>query len=148
MLVWWCQVEISASELDATEWKGDILAVGVSSSDLEKDESGDFKNATLKKLDDFLKGILGSVITEEDFTGKAGQSTFVRLPGFGFKRVGLVGIELSHALLPSKWKSFGESVAAVAKTAQAGSVAITLANFQSCDEGALQIKAHAIATGR
>lgn len=141
------QIVISASELDATEWKGDILAIGVSSSDLEKDEAGSFKNSKLRKLDEFLKGILGAVTTEEDFTGKSGQSTFVRLPGFGFKRVGLIGVETSGATSPSKWKVFGESVAAIAKTVQAGSLAITLANFQDLDDKSLQYKARAIVTG-
>ncbi|MCO5594957.1 hypothetical protein L7F22_048994 [Adiantum nelumboides] len=141
------QIEYSASKLDAAEWKGDILAVGVSSADLEKDDSGGFKNATLRKLDDALQGILGSVVAEEDFSGKAGQSTFVRLPGFGFKRIGLVGIDLSQPAVLSKWKSFGEAVAGVAKTAQAGSVAITLANLDEIEKESLQYKATAIATG-
>ncbi|KAI5066015.1 hypothetical protein GOP47_0018639 [Adiantum capillus-veneris] len=141
------QIEISASELEAIRWKGDILAVGVSSADLEKDESGAFKSGTLRRLDDYLQGILGSIVTEEDFNGKAGQSTFVRLPGFGFKRIGLVGIDLSQPAVLSKWKSFGEAVAGVAKTAQAGSVAITLANLEEVEKESLQSKASAIATG-
>ncbi|MCO5578621.1 hypothetical protein L7F22_032465 [Adiantum nelumboides] len=147
MTVRYGSIEYSASKLDAAEWKGDILAVGVSSADLEKDDSGGFKNATLRKLDDALQGILGSIVAEEDFSGKAGQSTFVRLPGFGFKRIGLVGIDLSQPAVLSKWKSFGEAVAGVAKTAQAGSVAITLANLDEIEKESLQYKATAIATG-
>ena len=69
-MMWLCQIVISTSDIDVTEWKGDILAVGLSSSDLEKDESGVFKNEKLRKLDEFLKGILGAVIAEEDFKGK------------------------------------------------------------------------------
>lgn len=121
--------------------------VGVSSSDLDKDENGSFKNTTLRKLDEFLKGILGAVAMEEEFAGKTGQSTVVRLPGFGFKRVGLVGCENSSVSSPEKWKSFGESVAAATKTAQANSLAITLANLEDLDEESLQVRAHAIATG-
>lgn len=140
------QVVISACDIDVTKWKGDALVVGVSSSDLDKDESS-FKNATLKKLDELAKGLLGAVILEEDFTGKNGQSSVVRLAGFGFKRVVLLGCEQSGVLSGAKWKNFGESVAAATKTAQASSVAVTLANFESLDEELLQRRAHAITTG-
>ncbi|KAH6558050.1 hypothetical protein KP509_1Z080600 [Ceratopteris richardii] len=140
------QIEISASEIEAPDWKGDILAVGVSSADLEKDENGSFKNATLKKLDEVLHGILSSVIAEEDFTGKVGKSTFIRIPFSGFKRIGLVGVDISQPLKFSKWKQFGGSIADIVKTAQAGSVAVTLANME-CEAGLLQSMSNAIAAG-
>ena len=145
--MWLCQIAISTSDIDVTEWKGDILAVGLSSSDLEKDESGVFKNEKLRKLDEFLKGILGAVITEEDFKGKPGQSTSVRLPGFGFKRIGLVGIEASGSTSSSKWKAVGESIAAMAKTVQASTLAVTLASSQDLPEESLQGRARSIAIG-
>eukprot|EP00250_Pteridium_aquilinum_P018368 c24054_g2_i1 orf=1-888(-) len=140
------QVAVTACDTDVTEWKGDTLVVGVSSSDLDKDENC-FKNATLRKLDEFLKGILGAVTLEEDFTGKTSQSAVVRLVGYGFKRIVLVGCEKSDVLSTVKWKSFGESVAAATKTAQASSLAITLANFENLDQELLQCRAHSIVTG-
>jgi leucyl aminopeptidase len=86
------ELTFSAKEIHVTEWKGDILAVGMFEKDVTKDESGVFENPTLKKLDSHVGGVLRDVIKEEDFSGKAGQAAFVRPPGFGFKRVGLIGL--------------------------------------------------------
>ncbi|XP_057767828.1 leucine aminopeptidase 1-like [Salvia miltiorrhiza] len=139
------KISFSAKEIDLVEWKGDILAVGVTEKDMEKDENLAFKNVILQKLDLHLGGLLSEASSEEDFTGKAGQSTVLRLAGVGLKRVGLIGLGAASAR--TAYRSLGESVAAAAKTSQASSVGITLA---SSDGIAAELKpstASAIATG-
>jgi hypothetical protein len=56
-----------------------------------------------------------------------------------------VGVEASGS--PAKWKAFGESIAALAKTAQASSVAVTLADFQDLAEDSLHERARSIVIG-
>lgn len=128
------------------EWKGDILAVGVTEKDLLKDDNSKFKNAILQKLDIKLGGLLSEISSEEDFTGKAGQSTVLRLPGLGSKRVGLIGLG-SAASPVVTYRSFGEAVAAAAKSAQASNVAITLASSEEVPAELKPSTASAIATG-
>ncbi|KAE8678692.1 Leucine aminopeptidase 2 [Hibiscus syriacus] len=81
------QISFAAKEIDVAEWKGDLLAVGVTVKDMIKDETSKFQNSLLKKLDGLLRGFLGKASSEEDFTGKTGQSMVHRLPGLGFKRL-------------------------------------------------------------
>lgn len=127
------------------EWKGDILAVGVTEKDMEKDENLAFKNIILQKLDLQLGGLLSEASSEEDFTGKAGQSTVLRLPGLGSKRVGLIGLGAASAT--TAYRSLGEAVAAAAKSSQASNVAITLASAERIAAELKPSTASAIATG-
>ena len=50
------KISFTAKEIDVTEWKGDILAVGVTEKDLVKDENSKFKNLILNSLDSKLGG--------------------------------------------------------------------------------------------
>lgn len=138
------QVTFAAKDVDVTEWKGDILAVGVTEKDMAKDVNSKFQNPILSKLDAHLGGLLADVSSEEDFSGKPGQSTVLRLPGLGSKRVGLIGLGKS-ASSPSAFQSLGEAVAAAAKASQASSVAVVLASSES-NESKLT-SASAIASG-
>lgn len=47
------------------EWKGDILAVGVTEKDMVKDENLKFQNPILKKLDSHLSGLLAEAIRDK-----------------------------------------------------------------------------------
>ncbi|KAL0316479.1 UNVERIFIED_CONTAM: Leucine aminopeptidase 2, chloroplastic [Sesamum radiatum] len=136
----------SSPQIDLGEWKGDILAVGVTEKDLAKDENSKFKNIVLQKLDSKLGGLLSEASSEEDFTGKAGQSTFLRLPGLGSKRVGLIGLG-SAASATVTYRSLGEAVAAAAKSTQASNVAITLASSEGIPAELKPSTASAIASG-
>lgn len=138
------QISFTAKEIDVIEWKGDILIVGVTEKDLTKDGNSKFENPILNKLDAHLSGLLAQVSSEEDFTGKPGQSTVLRLPGLGSKRIGLIGLGQSVSS-PSAFHSFGEVVATVSKASQSSSVAIVLASSVS-DESKLS-SASAIASG-
>jgi leucyl aminopeptidase len=129
-----------------TEWKGDILAVGVTEKDMSKDDNSKFENSILKKLDSQLGGLLAEASSEEDFTGKVGQSTVLRLPGLGSKRVGLIGLGQS-ASTPAAFRSLGEAVAAAAKAAQASDVAIVLASSEGLSAESKLNTAKAIASG-
>lgn len=123
-----------------------MLAVGVTEKDLGRDENSKFKNVVLQKLDSKLGGLLSEVSAEEDFSGKAGQSTVVRLPGIGSKRVGLIGLG-SGSSSTITYRSLGEAVAAAAKSTKANSVAITLASFEGISAELKLISASAIASG-
>ncbi|KAI4335548.1 hypothetical protein L6164_014185 [Bauhinia variegata] len=140
------KISFAAKEVDVTEWKGDILAVGVTEKDITKDENSKFENQILKKLDSKLGGLLAEASSEEDFTGKVGQSTVLRIPGLGSKRVGLIGLGQS-ASTTAALKGFGEAIAAVAKSAQAGSVAIVLASSEGISAESKPKTAAAIASG-
>ncbi|XP_072952703.1 leucine aminopeptidase 1-like [Typha angustifolia] len=141
------QITFSAKEIDFAEWKGDILAVAVSEKDMSKDSDSKFENSTLKRLDEQLGGLLAETSAEEDFTGKAGQSTILRLPGFGFKRIGLVGLGQHSQSATTSYRGIGEAVAAVAKGSQASNVAILLASASDISEESKLSAASAIASG-
>ncbi|KAL8493036.1 hypothetical protein ACS0TY_024300 [Phlomoides rotata] len=138
------KISFAAKEIELVEWKGDILAVGVTEKDMAKDENSKFKNSTLQKLDLQLGGLLSEASSEEDFTGKAGQSTMLRIPGLASKRVGLIGL---GSAVPSAYRSLGEAVAAAAKSAQASNVAITLASSEGIATELKPTTASAIVTG-
>jgi leucyl aminopeptidase len=58
---------------------------------------------------------------EEDFNGKTEQSVVLRLTGLRFMWVGLIGLGQSAPSTAAASRGFGESVASVAKAAQASS---------------------------
>lgn len=140
------QIAFSAKELDFSEWKGDILAIAVSEKDMSKGSDSKFENPILKKLDDKLGGLLAEASSEEEFTGKAGQSTVLRLPGLGFKRLGLVGLG-SLSATTAAYRGIGEAVAAAARSAQASNAAIILASPVEGSEESKLKAASTIASG-
>ncbi|KAL2951736.1 hypothetical protein AAZX31_19G070300 [Glycine max] len=141
------KVSFAAKELDVAEWKGDLLAVGVTEKDVARNVESRFENAILSALDSKLGGLLGQVSSEEDFSGKLGQSTVLRIAsGLGFKRVALLGLGAS-ASTTSAFKSLGEAVAAAAKSAQAGHVAVALASPDALSTESKPKTASAIASG-
>ncbi|KAL3623925.1 Leucine aminopeptidase 2, chloroplastic [Castilleja foliolosa] len=141
-----CKISFSAKEIDLVTWKGDILAVGVTENDMAKDENSKFKSSILRKLDSHLGGLLSESSSEEDFKGKAGQSTFLRLTGIGSKRVGLIGLGSSTSPTVT-YRSLGEAVALAAKLSQASNVVITLASSEVLPKELKPSTASAIATG-
>ncbi|KAK1429716.1 hypothetical protein QVD17_11933 [Tagetes erecta] len=139
------KISFTPKDIDLVEWKGDILAVGVTEKDMTKDENSKFQNVVLKNLDSQLNGLLSEVSREEDFTGKAGQSTILRLSGLGTKRVSLIG--LGNGPTGSSYRSLGESVASLAKASQANNVAVAVASSQELTPELMHATASAIATG-
>ncbi|KAF9662745.1 hypothetical protein SADUNF_Sadunf18G0086200 [Salix dunnii] len=140
------KIALSAKEIDVAEWKGDILAVGVTEKDMTKDDSKRFENSLLKNLDAKLGGHLSEASSEEDFTGKPGQSLVLRVSGHGAKRIGLIGLGKS-ATNTYAFRNLGEAIAAAAKNAQANNVGIVLASTgNTSNESKLNI-ASAIASG-
>lgn len=125
------QITFSAKEIDISEWKGDVLAVAVSEKDMSKDSDSKFENPILKLLDDQLGNLLSETSAEEDFKGKPGQSTVLRLHGLGFKRLSLVGIGPCTPSVTTAYKVIGEAVAAAAKNSQASNAAVVLASKPS-----------------
>ncbi|RRT85285.1 hypothetical protein B296_00002126 [Ensete ventricosum] len=136
----------SSLYLPIFKWKGDLLAVAVLEKDMKKDSDSKFENIFLKRLDEKIGGLLAEAVTEEDFTGKSGQSTVLRLHGLCFKRLGLVGIGSSSSTVTA-YQRIGEAVAGVAKAAQANSVAVCLASSDGISEELKINAASAIASG-
>uniref|UniRef100_A0A1D1YTV7 Leucine aminopeptidase 2, chloroplastic n=1 Tax=Anthurium amnicola TaxID=1678845 RepID=A0A1D1YTV7_9ARAE len=123
------QISFAAKEVDFAEWNGDILAIGVTEKDMSRDSNSKFENPILKKLDEQLSGLLAEASLEEDFTGKAGQSTILRLPGLGVKRLGLLGLgQCTQGSTTNAYRGLGEAVAAAAKASQASNAAVVLAS--------------------
>ncbi|CAK8564297.1 unnamed protein product [Lathyrus sativus] len=140
------KISFSATDVDVTEWKGDILAVGVTEKDLTRDSKSRFENLILSKIDSKLNGLLAEASSEEDFSGKVGQSTVLRIKGLGSKRVGLIGLGQSPSTT-ALFKGFGEAVVAAAKSAQASNVAIVLASSEGLSSQSKLSTAFAIASG-
>ncbi|CAN4094626.1 unnamed protein product [Withania somnifera] len=140
------KISFAAKEIDLVEWKGDILAVGATEKDLARDENSKFQNPILQKLDSKLSGLLSEASSEEDFTGKTGQSTILRLPGLGSKRIALVGLGTSTSSIAA-YRSLGEAAAAAAKSAQASNIAVALASTDGLSAESKLSSASAIATG-
>ncbi|KAF5469485.1 hypothetical protein F2P56_013552 [Juglans regia] len=140
------KISFAAKEIDVTEWKGDMLAVGVTEKDMSKDDNSKFENSLLRKLDSQLGGLLAEVSSEEDFTGKTGQSTVLRLPGLGSKRVVLIGLGQA-ASTTAAFRGLGEAVGAAAKAAQASDVAVALASSEGLSAESKLYTATAIASG-
>ncbi|XP_020229266.1 leucine aminopeptidase 1 [Cajanus cajan] len=136
----------AAKDVDVTEWKGDILAVAVTEKDLTRNAKSKFENVILSKIDSKLGGLLAEASSEEDFSGKVGQSTVLRITGLGSKRVGLIGLGQSPST-PAPFKSLGEAVVAAAKSSQASSVAIVLASSEGLSAQSKLSTAYAIASG-
>lgn len=140
------KIAFAAKDIDAVEWKGDILAVGVTEKDMAKDENSKFQNPILERLDAQLSGLLAEASSEEDFTGKSGQSVVLRLPGSGSKRVGLIGLGQS-ASTATAFRGLGEAVGAAARAAQASNVGIVLASSEGLSAESKLTTASAIASG-
>jgi leucyl aminopeptidase len=120
------QISFAAKDIEFSDWHGDILAVAVTEKDVQPQvpDSTSFENAVLKKLDGQLGCLLRAAASEEEFTGKPGQSVVLRVQGQGFKRVALVGFVARSA---GCLQGLGESVASLARAAQATSAAIFFA---------------------
>ncbi|KAK6774581.1 hypothetical protein RDI58_029820 [Solanum bulbocastanum] len=137
------KITIGAKDIDVVQWQGDLLAIGVTENDLARDENYKFKNPLLQQLDSESNGLLSAVSSEEDFSGKSGQSINLRLPG---RRITLVGLG-SSVSSPTSYHSLGEAAAAAAKSAQSRNIAVSLASTDGLSEESKINSASAIATG-
>ncbi|XP_049386080.1 leucine aminopeptidase, chloroplastic [Solanum stenotomum] len=137
------KISIGAKDTDVVQWQGDLLAIGATENDLARDENSKFKNPLLQQLDSKLNGLLSAASSEEDFSGKSGQSINLRLPG---GRITLVGLG-SSASSPTSYHSLGEAAAAAAKSAQARNIAVSLASTDGLSAESKINSASAIATG-
>ncbi|XXG51849.1 hypothetical protein AAC387_Pa03g0324 [Persea americana] len=141
------KIAFAATEVDFSEWKGDILVVIVSEKDMSKNENSKFTTTALRRLDGVLGGVLGEASAEEDFTGKAGQSMVLRLSNSGFKRIGLFGLgQCTPSAAAIVYRGLGEVIAGVVKAVQASNVAVLPVSFEGSEESKTII-ASAIASG-
>ncbi|KAG5099534.1 hypothetical protein JHK82_044586 [Glycine max] len=140
------EISFGAKDVDVIEWKWDILAVGVTEKDLARDANSKFENVILSKIDSKLGGLLAEASSEEDFSGKVGQSTVLRITGLGSKRVGLIGLGQSPST-PSPFKGLGDVVVEAAKSSQESSAAVVLASSEGLSAQSKLSTAYAIASG-
>ncbi|KAJ0504031.1 putative aminopeptidase [Helianthus annuus] len=112
-----------------------------------KDENLKFENQILENLDSKLGGLLSEVSCEENFTGKMGRSTVIRVSGLGAKRVSLIGLGKCPTI-PSSYHVLGESVASAAKASQANNVAVAFASSECLTPASKLVIASAIAKGK
>ncbi|CAK9315077.1 unnamed protein product [Citrullus colocynthis] len=140
------KITFAAKDIDVLEWNGDLLAVGVTEKDVVRDENSNFKNPLLRKLDASLGGLLAEASSEEDFSGKSGQSVVLRVSGLSFKRVGLFGLGQS-ASTAAAFVGLGEAIAAAANASRAISVAVALAFSEDLSDESKPEIASAIALG-
>jgi leucyl aminopeptidase len=143
------EIAVKSSGLEVTNWGGDLLVLGVFEGCTTKSEDGKFSNAELGDLDAVVGGLLSVVAAEEEFTGKSGQSTFHRVIGCGFKRVGLVGLGKSDQVETNSkvWRSLGESIATAAAAAHSGSAAVVVVDVGSLSDAVKKTAASMIAAG-
>lgn len=119
----------------------DLLLVAVSESDFA---DGAPAGADVAALDAALDGALADLASDLDFKAKPGQlSAVLRVPGQPFKRLALIGLGKAADVAaggtkgdPSRWHSFGASVASAAKAQQAGRVVLAMGGAKGVLEGA------------
>nr|GEW78536.1 leucine aminopeptidase 1-like [Tanacetum cinerariifolium] len=125
-----------------------MLAVGVTEEDMAKDGASKFQNSILKRLDSQFGDLFFQVCIEEDFTGKSGQSTVLRLSAPGPKRVSLFGLgKCTSGSSTSAYRCLGESVSSAAKAYQVNNVAVILTTSEGLTPELKLTTASAIATG-
>ncbi|KAK7304102.1 hypothetical protein RJT34_15152 [Clitoria ternatea] len=140
-------LSFAAKEAHVAEWEGDLLAVGVTEKDSARNADSSFQNPVLSALDSKLGGLLAQASSEEDFTGKLGQSTVLRISsGLRSKRVALLGLGPANSTVVA-FKALGEAAAAAAKSSQAGHVAVALASSDGFSAELKLSAAFAIASG-
>ncbi|XP_075265524.1 uncharacterized protein LOC142357914, partial [Convolutriloba macropyga] len=126
-------VEVSLAEGELAAWEGDLIALGVYESSIEKDDSGAFKSAELKAADEALGGVVSELLEDEEFKAAAGSAKFVRVGGKA-KYFGLVGLgpeeKAAAGAVPewgaSPWQAAGSAVADAAKSHKAKGAAFTV----------------------
>ncbi|KAJ6750836.1 hypothetical protein OIU85_001379 [Salix viminalis] len=97
---------------------------------MTKDDSKRFENSLLKNLDTNLGGHLSETSSEEDFTGKPGQSMVLRVPGHGAKRIGFIGLGKSAANAYA-FRNFGDAIAAAARMRKPVMLALCLPQLEA-----------------
>lgn len=126
-------VTFSTASTAASEWKGDLLVVLVSQP--ESDEASHAElSAELGALDTRLDGSLSSVIVDETFKGKAGESKVITLPAsrYGLKKVALIGTgkkptgDASENAAIGAGAKWGAAVASIAKAEKAAGAAVAV----------------------
>ncbi|GAQ85857.1 cytosolic aminopeptidase family protein [Klebsormidium nitens] len=143
------ELDIKVSGTTPAEWSGDALVVGVFEEALAI-EGDAFKAAELSALDKSLGGALRELVSDGDFKGKPGQTSFSRIAGSKVKRVGLVGLgkQSPGAAAPaSPWKKLGLTAAAAVKKQQVTSLAVAVIGVDALPEAARAAAVEGVALG-
>eukprot|EP00850_Spirogloea_muscicola_P014252 SM000101S09250 [mRNA] locus=s101:164179:167129:- [translate_table: standard] len=122
-------VAVPGGAANALAARGDLLLVLVTEEDVA---DGAQWGPELAELDAALGGALAELAAEEEFKGKPGQSTIVRLQGAPFARAGLAGLGKAAGLAaPGPWRGVGVALAAAAKQAQAAAATVIVPDGSS-----------------
>jgi leucyl aminopeptidase len=113
-------MNIQATSILATDWLGDLLAIGFFEDDLEL-------TGTLADLNQNLDGVLQELITETEFKGKAGKSAVVRVGGKNpVRKLMIVGLGKADALKLESLRRAAATIARTAKKEKAKTLAVSL----------------------
>ncbi len=113
-------MNIQATSILATDWLGDLLAIGFFEDNLEL-------TGTLADLNQNLDGVLQELIAETEFKGKAGKSAVVRVGGKNpVRKLMIVGLGKADALKLDGLRRAAATIARTAKKEKAKTLAISL----------------------
>ncbi len=117
-------MNIQATSTLATDWLGDLLAIGFFEDDLEL-------TGTLADLNQNLDGVLQELITETEFKGKPGKSAVVRIGGKNpVRKLMIVGLGKAEALPLDGLRRAAATIARTAKKEKTKTLAVRLPLWQ------------------
>ncbi|NES87416.1 MAG: leucyl aminopeptidase [Moorea sp. SIO2B7] len=113
-------MQIQATDTLYSDWTGDALAIGFFEDEVEV--TGD-----LATLDEKLLGTIGELISEEEFTGKAGSSAVTRVGSNSpIRKIILVGLGKPDDLKLNSLRTAAVAIARIAKKEKSKSLGISL----------------------
>ncbi|MBW4550522.1 MAG: leucyl aminopeptidase [Aphanocapsa sp. GSE-SYN-MK-11-07L] len=117
-------MNIQATSTLATDWLGDLLAIGFFEDALEL-------TGTLADLNQNLDGVLQELISETEFKGKAGKSAVVRVGGKNpVRKLMIVGLGKAESLQLDGLRRAAATIARTAKKEKAKTLAVSLPLWQ------------------
>lgn len=146
------EMDIRAHDGALYEWEGDVLALGVFEENLARTEDDKFLHPGLAELDYVMGGVLGELANEDDFKGKLGQLSVVRLASSKIKRLALVGLGRAHNVMDAvyasdSWRILGFTAARIAKQLKMCSMGLAAMDTNLMDESSKLVAVESIASG-
>lgn len=146
------EMDIRAHDGALYEWEGDVLALGVFEDNLKRTEEDKFLHPGLAELDYNMGGVLGELANEDDFKGKLGQLSVVRLSSSKIKRLALVGLGRAQNVMDAvyasdSWRILGFTAARIAKQLKMCSMGLAAMDTNLMDEPSKLVAVESIASG-
>lgn len=146
------EMDIRAHDGALYEWEGDVLALGVFEDNLKRTEEDKFLHPGLAELDYNMGGVLGELANEDDFKGKLGQLSVVRLSSSKIKRLALVGLGRAQNVMDAvyasdSWRVLGFTAARIAKQLKMCSMGLAAMDTNLMNEPSKLVAVESIASG-